>query len=239
MKLLSIGNPKILKGMKQGYMTYILHLAPADVSGYNTCPKATAGCKTACLNTAGRGGMFKKGETTNVIQQARIRKTKMFFEDRENFLAILKDDIRKAIKQSEKKGLIPVFRLNGTSDIAWEKYGVIQEFPNVQFYDYTKILGRKVNGLANYQLTFSAADGNDLDVRRAIKEGYNIATVFGIKKSQPMPETYEGMPVFNGDESDLRFLDPKGVVVGLYAKGKAKKDTSGFVKYPTFMMKAA
>jgi hypothetical protein len=220
-------------------MTYILHLAPADVSGYNTCPKATAGCKAACLNTAGRGGMFKKGETTNVIQQARIRKTKMFFEDRENFLAILKDDIRKAIKQATKKGLIPVFRLNGTSDISWEKYGVIQEFPNVQFYDYTKILGRKVNGLANYQLTFSAADGNDLDVRRAIKEGYNVATVFGIKKSQPMPETYEGMPVFNGDDSDLRFLDPKGVVVGLYAKGKAKKDTSGFVKYPTFMMKAA
>ena len=239
MKLLSIGNPKILKGMKQGFMTYILHLAPADVSGYNTCPKATAGCKAACLNTAGRGGMFKKGETTNVIQQARIRKTRWFFEDRESFLATLKDDIRKAIKQSEKKGLIPVFRLNGTSDLSWEKYGIIQEFPNVQFYDYTKILGRKVNGLANYQLTFSAADGNDLDVRRAIKEGYNVATVFGIKKSQPMPETYEGMPVFNGDDSDLRFLDPKGVVVGLYAKGKAKKDTSGFVKYPVIMMKAA
>ena len=239
MKLLSTGNPKILKGQKQGYMTYILHLAPADVSGYNTCPKATAGCKAACLNTAGRGGMFKKGETTNVIQQARIRKTRWFFEDRESFLIALKDDIRKAIRQSEKKGLIPVFRLNGTSDISWEKYGVIQEFPNVQFYDYTKILGRKVNGLENYQLTFSAADGNDLDVRRAIKEGYNIATVFGIKKSQPMPETYEGMPVFNGDDSDLRFLDPKGVVVGLYAKGKAKKDTSGFVKYPTIMLKVA
>ena len=239
MKLLSIGNPKILKGMKQGFMTYILHLAPADVSGYNTCPKATAGCKAACLNTAGRGGMFKKGETTNVIQQARIRKTRWFFEDRESFLATLKDDIRKAIRQSEKKGLIPVFRLNGTSDLSWEKYGIIQEFPNVQFYDYTKILGRKVNGLANYHLTFSAADGNDNDVRKAIKEGYNIATVFGIKKSQPMPETYEGTPVFNGDDSDLRFLDPKGVVVGLYAKGKAKKDTSGFVKYPTFMMKAA
>ena len=239
MKLLSIGNPKILKGMKQGFMTYILHLAPADVSGYNTCPKATAGCKAACLNTAGRGGMFKRGESTNVIQEARKRKTRFFFEDRENFLATLKDDIRKAIRQSEKKGLIPVFRLNGTSDISWEKYGVIQEFPNVQFYDYTKILGRKVNGLANYHLTFSAADGNDLDVLRAIKEGYNIATVFGIKKNSPMPETYNGVPVFNGDDSDLRFLDPKGVVVGLYAKGKAKKDTSGFVKYPTIMMKAA
>jgi hypothetical protein len=231
--------------MKQGYMTYILHLAPVDVSGYNTCPKATAGCKTACLNTAGRGGMFKKGETTNVIQQARIRKTKLFFENRAEFMALLVKDIQLAIKQSAKKNLIPVFRLNGTSDLAWEKYDVIDNknifevFPNVQFYDYTKILGRKVRNIPNYHLTFSAADGNDADVLSAIKQNYNVATVFGIKKSQPMPETYEGMPVFNGDDSDLRFLDPKGVVVGLYAKGKAKKDTSGFVKYPTFMMKAA
>jgi len=239
MKLLSTGNPKILKGEKQGYMTYILHLAPADVSGYNTCPKATAGCKAACLNTAGRGGMFKRGESTNVIQEARKRKTRLFFENRDVFLAILEDDICKAIKQAEKKGLIPVFRLNGTSDLAWEKYGIIQKFPNVQFYDYTKILGRKVNGLANYHLTFSAADGNDADVRKAIAQGYNVATVFGIKKNSPMPKTYEGLPVFNGDDSDLRFLDPKGVVVGLYAKGKAKKDTSGFVKFPVIMMKAA
>ena len=239
MKLLSTGNPKILKGEAKGFMTYILHLAPADVSGYNTCPKATAGCKAACLNTAGRGGMFKRGETTNVIQEARKRKTRMFFEDRENFLVTLKADIRKAIKQAEKKGLIPVFRLNGTSDIAWEKYGVIQEFPNIQFYDYTKMLNRKVKALANYHLTFSAADGNDADVDKAIEQGYNIATVFGIKKTLPMPEAYKGLPVFNGDESDLRFLDPKGVVVGLYAKGKAKKDTSGFVKFPVMMMKAA
>jgi hypothetical protein len=245
MKLLSIGNPKILKGMKQGYMTYILHLAPADVSGYNTCAKATVGCKKACLNTAGRGGMFKKGETTNVIQQARIRKTKLFFENRAEFMTLLVKDIQLAIKQSAKKNLIPVFRLNGTSDLAWEKYDVIDNknifevFPNVQFYDYTKILGRKVRDIPNYHLTFSAADGNDADVLSAIKQKYNVATVFGIKKSQPMPETYEGMPVFNGDESDLRFLDPKGVVVGLYAKGKAKKDTSGFVKFPTFMMKVA
>ena len=239
MKLLSTGNPKILKGEAKGFMTYILHLAPADVSGYNTCPKATAGCKAACLNTAGRGGMFKRGETTNVIQEARKRKTRMFFEDRENFLVTLKADIRKAIKQAEKKGLIPVFRLNGTSDIAWEKYGVIQEFPNIQFYDYTKMLNRKVKALANYHLTFSAADGNDADVDKAIEQGYNIATVFGIKKTLPMPEVYKGLPVFNGDESDLRFLDPKGVVVGLYAKGKAKKDTSGFVKFPVMMMKAA
>lgn len=249
MKLLSIGNPKILKGMKQGYMTYILHLAPADLSGYETCPKRTAGCTAACLNTAGRGGMFKKGETTNVIQQARIRKTKMFFENRTDFMAQLVKDIELAIKQSVKKNLIPVFRLNGTSDLSWEKYEVNRDgklyrnifdaFSEYQFYDYTKVLGRKVKDIANYHLTFSEADNNALDTLNAIRAGMNVATVFGIKKNTPMPKMWNGLPVFNGDDSDLRFLDPKNVVVGLYAKGKAKKDTSGFVKYPTFMMKAA
>ena len=122
MKLLSTGNPKTLKGMATGYNTYILHLAPANVSGYETCPKRTEGCTAACLNTAGRGGMFKKGETTNAIQQARIRKTKMFFENRDSFMQLLVKDILLAIKQSAKLNLIPVFRLNGTSDLSWEKY---------------------------------------------------------------------------------------------------------------------
>ena len=249
MKLLSTGNPKVLKGMKQGFNTYILHLAPYNLSGYQTCPKATAGCAAACLNTAGRGGMFKRGENTNTIQQARIRKTKMFFEARVDFMALLVKDIELAIKQSERLGLVPVIRLNGTSDIAFEKYEVVRggklfrnifsAFPTIQFYDYTAILGRKIAEVSNYSLTFSAKDGNDADVAKAIQQGYNVATVFGIKKTLPMPEFYNGLPVFNGDESDLRFLDPKGVVVGLYAKGKAKKDTSGFVKYPTIMMKAA
>jgi hypothetical protein len=238
MKLLSIGNPKVLKGMSQGYMTYILHLAPADESGYNVCAKATDGCKKGCLNKAGRGGMFKKGETTNVIQKARIRKTKYFFENRDAFMLDLVADIKRSIKQSFKKGLIPVIRLNGTSDLSWEKYlvpgtemNLFQYFPFLQFYDYTKVLGRKVKAFSNYHLTFSAADGNDVDVARAMFDGYNIAVVFGLKKGSPMPESYLGAPVINGDESDLRFLDPKGVVVGLYAKGPAKKDTTGFVKF--------
>lgn len=249
MNLLSVGNPKTLKGMAQGYNTYILHLAPSTLSGHNTCPKATPGCISACLNTAGRGGMFKRGENTNTIQKARIRKTNLFYDNRDEFMRLLIKDILLGIKQSAGKGLVPVFRLNGTSDISWEKYpvkmagivynNIFEAFPNVTFYDYSKVLGRKVNHISNYSLTFSAADGNDNDVREAIKQGYNIATVFGIKKTLPMPEYYNGLPVFNGDESDLRFLDPKGVVVGLYAKGKAKKDSSGFVKYPQFMMKAA
>jgi len=228
--LLTRGNPKILKGEKKGYLTSILHLAPADLSGYQTCPKATAGCKAACLNTAGRGGIFKKGENTNVIQQARIRKTRAFFENREQFLMELFHEIESTIKYAEKKGLIPVFRLNGTSDIGWEKIRVgqyrnmMEAFPNIQFYDYTKIAGRTVP--ANYNLTFSAADGNDHDVYRAIEAGYNVAAVF----DKGLPEQYLGLPVINADDTDLRFLDPKGVIAGLKAKGKAKKDTSGFVK---------
>ena len=236
MKLFTTGNPKLMKGEKKGYLSFVLHLAPADLSGYETCPKRTAGCSAACLNTAGRGGIFKKGESTNVIQQARIRKTKQFFESRDVFMFDLVHDIKNAIKQAEKKGLTPAFRLNGTSDIAFEKYEVKRDgvaynnifaaFPEVQFYDYTKILGRKVKNIPNYSLTFSAADGNDADVYAAIQQGYNIAVVFGVKKSEPLPVEYLGLPVFNGDESDLRFLDPKNVIVGLYAKGKAKKTLS-------------
>lgn len=234
MSLLTVGNPKLMKGLKKGYLSSVLHLAPADLSGKNTCPKATAGCKAACLNTAGRGGIFKKGESTNVIQQARIRKTKMFFEMRDVFMFELVREIRNAIKLAAKKDLIPVFRLNGTSDLSWEKYEVRREgiaynnifeaFPEVQFYDYTKVLGRKVSHIPNYHLTFSKADGNDMDVRIAASNGMNVAAVF-----HKLPEKYIGRPVINGDETDLRFLDPKGVIVGLKAKGKAKKDTSGFV----------
>jgi hypothetical protein len=225
MKLLSTANPKIQKGTKLGYLSFILHLAPATLSGKETCPKRTAGCTAACLNTAGRGGMFKKGENTNMIQQARIRKTKMFFEQKDAFLAQLEKDIQKGIKQATKLGLTPVFRLNGTSDLSVEKWGIIQKFPTVQFYDYTKVLGRKVADLPNYHLTFSAADGNDADVAKAIAQGMNVAMVF-----DALPATYMGKEVINADEHDLRFLDAKGVIAGLKAKGRAKKDTSGFVR---------
>ena len=218
-KLLSTANPKIQKGTKLGYLSFILHLAPADLSGKETCPKRTAGCTAACLNTAGRGGMFKRGENTNMIQKARIRKTKMYFEQREEFLTVLEADIRKAIKFAEKQGLIPVFRLNGTSDLPVEKWGIIDKFPQVQFYDYTKVLGRKVAHLPNYHLTFSKADGNDSDVAEALLQGMSVVAVY-----DKIPE---GVP--SADETDLRFLDPKGTMLGLKAKGRAKKDYSGFV----------
>ena len=225
-KLLSTANPKIQKGTKLGYLSFILHLAPADLSGKETCPKRTAGCTAACLNTAGRGGMFKRGETTNMIQKARIRKTKYFFEDRVGFMMDLHSDITRAIKFAEKQGLIPVFRLNGTSDLSWEKYdghfggkNIFECFPTVQFYDYTKVLGRKVKHIPNYHLTFSKADGNDADVAEALLQGMSVVAVYD--------QIPEGVP--SADETDLRFLDPKGTMLGLKAKGRAKKDYSGFV----------
>jgi len=225
-KLLSTANPKIQKGTKMGYLSFILHLAPADLSGRETCPKRTAGCTAACLNTAGRGGMFRKGENTNMIQKARIRKTQYFFNERDAFMLDLYTDIQKAIKFAERQGLTPVFRLNGTSDLSWEKYTVgttdmnlFQLFPTVQFYDYTKVLGRKVAQYKNYHLTFSKADGNDSDVAEALFQGMSVVAV------------YDAIPagVPSADETDLRFLDPKGVMLGLKAKGRAKKDYSGFV----------
>ena len=225
-KLLSTANPKIQKGTRLGYLSFILHLAPSDLSGKNTCPKATRGCIAACLNTAGRGGMFKKGENTNMIQKARIRKTKYFFENRDAFMQDLIQDMVKAMNYAAKKGLIPVFRLNGTSDISWEKYvvngqgdNIFQMFHMVQFYDYTKVLGRKVKHLPNYHLTFSKADGNDSDVAEALLQGMSVVAVY-----DAIPE---GVP--SADETDLRFLDPKGIMLGLKAKGRAKKDYSGFV----------
>jgi len=177
--------------------------------------------------------MFKRGENTNMIQQARIRKTKMYFEQKEAFLAQLEKDIKLGIKQATKLGLTPVFRLNGTSDLSVEKWGIIEKFPTVQFYDYTKVLGRKVAHLPNYHLTFSAADGNDADVAKAVAQGMNVAAVF-----DKLPETYMGREVINADEHDLRFLDPKGTIAGLKAKGRAKKDTTGFVRR-TIMMEVA
>ena len=232
--LLTSNNTKTNKSVKLGYATYILHLTPHKASGLgNVCPKASKGCIESCLNTSGHGGMFKPGATTNPVQDARLRRTKLFFEDRNAFMLALHDDIVKAIKQARKKNLIPVIRLNGTSDLSWEKYGykvgnlkyknVFEAFPSIQFYDYTKVLGRKVKDIPNYHLTFSRSETNETTaVVKAWNEGLNVAVVY----SKEMPSY-----AINGDEHDLRFLDPKtfGGIIGLKAKGRAKNDTTGFV----------
>jgi len=224
-----------------GFNSYILHLAPSTLSGYNTCAFASKGCAMACLNTAGRGGMFKRGETTNSIQQARIRKTKMFFRQSQLFWQLLIKDLIAVERKSAKLGLKPVVRLNGTSDLPWHKLKVpgtdktiLQLFPTIQFYDYTKRLQTlqeiKLAPIANYYVTFSRSESNADDCHKAIALGFNVAVVFG----RELPELWVSRPVVDGDQHDLRFLDLKpadgrGAVVGLKAKGRAKKDMSGFV----------
>lgn len=222
LKLLTTGNTKTVKGEKRGYMTFILHLAPNTLSGHNVCPMATVGCAAACLNTAGRG-IYDR------TQNARIRKTKWFFEDRSAFMQELSHDIYRAERLAAKADMIPVIRLNGTSDIRWENVPVggyknlMECFPYLLFYDYTKIENRK-NLPANYSLTFSRSETN------IIPSHMNVAVVFGIKKGQPLPAVWNGRPVIDGDVDDLRFLDPSGVIVGLRVKGRdGKRDTSGFV----------
>lgn len=228
--MLTVGNPKILKGTAFGYLTAILHLAPGRLSGFNVCPGASLACLDACLNTAGRGGIIKKGETTNTIQKARLRKTLAFFNETETFMLQLAKEIGNIVKLANKHGLTPAIRLNGTSDIRWENEKVgnfanlMEMFPNVIFYDYTKLANRR-NLPPNYRLTFSLSESNDVSAEQALSAGMNVAVVF-----RNLPPTFMGRPVIDGDVSDLRFLDPMGVIVGLKAKGKAKKDTSGFVR---------
>lgn len=227
---------KTRKGAKQGVLTGILYLAPSDVSGYQVCPKASAGCKAACLYTAGRGKMHS-------VSEGRINRTHWFFEDRDSFMATIVKDIKKLVRKANREKMLPAVRLNGTSDIAFEKIrvtvdgvsyrNIMMAFPNVQFYDYTKIRGRKAAiALPNYHLTFSLAEDNDDDAMKAIDEGYNVAVVMKLKKKDEKPATWNRINVIDGDQSDVRFWDGSGNIVALTAKGDARKDTSGFVRDP-------
>jgi hypothetical protein len=218
-----MNNAKTPKGENLQVLTGILYLAPAKISGYEVCPRRTDGCTASCLYTSGRGAFSN-------VQKARIKRTKLFFEKRELFLSMLKLDIRLIEVMAKDKGMTPAIRLNGTSDIDWIRFGIMEEFPNVKFYDYTKVLNRLSKPLPdNYYLTFSRSGHNDIECDAAIKMGANVSVVFALDKKSPMPTTWNGAPVFDGDDTDARFLDPKNHVIGLRAKGKARYDTSGFV----------
>lgn len=181
--LLTLSNPKIIKGQPKGYLTAILHLAPHNLSGYNVCPMASAGCSEACLNLSGHGGMIPLGQETNRIQEARKARTVLFFEHRDQFMLDLLHDVRTVIKYADRQGLIPVFRFNGTSDIRWENMpidgsrNIMEKFPSITFYDYTKLPNRK-NLPANYSLTFSRSETNEMFIPMAISNGMNVAVVF-------------------------------------------------------------
>lgn len=227
LNLLTVSNPKTLKGETQGYLTAILHLSPADRSGRNVCPKASESCREVCLNTAGRGGALTNG--TNRIQECRIRRTQLLFNDPGTFWTQLTVDIFKVRQEARKRGMKVAIRLNGTSDLPWERMKspigktIFETFPDIQFYDYTKVPNRTVP--SNYHLTFSLSESNTGEALEEMDKGRNVAVVFF-----SVPKIYAGRKVVDGDVNDLRFLDPTGVVVGLKAKGKARKDTSGFVR---------
>jgi hypothetical protein len=223
--LLSIDtNAKTVKGQKKGYLTGILYLAPSNLSGLiNVCANASAACKAECLYSAGRGAFSS-------VQKARTAKTVFYVKERERFLSTLAENVASVIRKAKSKGMRATVRLNGTSDIGWERYSVIQAFKATRFYDYTKNAKRMHAFLdgklpKNYSLTFSRSEENESECVPILKRGGNVAVVF----RKTLPKTWQGFRVIDGDKNDLRFLDPKGVVVGLIAKGKAKTDTTGFV----------
>lgn len=244
-KLLSVStDAKTVKGEAKGVLTGVLYLAPTTLSGYQVCPNATDGCIAACLYTAGQGVYAN-------VQKSRLNRTRWFFEDRASFMEVLVADIQRLVRKATKDGMIPAVRLNGTSDIAWEKMAVtvdgvqyrsvMEAFPGIAFYDYTKILGRKLAlSLPNYHLTFSLAENNDAFAQKALEEGYNVAVVMSAKRKEVKPATWGGYPVVDGDEDDIRFHDPKGGhIVALFAKGKATRDKTGFVRSTTGGFRAA
>lgn len=217
------GNPKILKSDKAGtsYLTAIIHLAPGKNSGYEVCPYASAGCRAACLYTAGRGACSN-------VKKARIDRTKLLFENPSQFYIQLTDEVSRFVRKCKRLGKKPAIRLNGTSDVNWVKVfpQLFSDFRYVQFYDYTKDINRVGRLPLNYYLVYSASENTPLKVFDTLlfTKGVNVAVVF-----KTVPQKYIGYTVIDGDKSDLRFLDPPGVVVGLKAKGKARKDTLGFV----------
>jgi hypothetical protein len=237
-----VSNPKLAKGLAANYSTIVLHLAPHTLGGRgNVCAWASVGCRAACLNTAGRGGIGAGSDDdiragrTNAIQAARIRRTQLFFDSgAENFVASLRKEIAAHVKRCERTGRKPAVRLNGTSDLPWERIApeLFASYPTVAFYDYTKAPVRRrpeASLPSNYSLTMSYSGENIHECVDALCEGRNVAMVFDVPKGAPLPAELHGWPVVDGDVTDLRFLDPRGVIVGLRAKGRARGSNSPFV----------
>ena len=227
-KLLSFKNAKTVKGEKLGVKTAILYLAPhtQNSKGINLCSHATTGCAKACL--FGSGAARFTG-----VQAGKMNKTEYYLADRKSFMLQLKSEIETIVRLHSSKWDIAI-RLNGTSDIPFEKFKVVDDknifelFPSVQFYDYTKNHLRfdKVS-YSNYHLTFSRSEDNHKKSLELLKRGFNVAVVFGLNKNQALPKTYMGFEVINGDETDLRFKDKKNVVVGLHYKNLTGAGSKG------------
>lgn len=221
-------NRKTIKGQKRGYMTGILYLAPSMESGINVCPFASAGCAAACLYTSGHGRYQR-------TKDSRIKKTRALFENKTAFIAQLEIDIEAGIRKAKREKMTFTVRINGTSDLAVETWGLMEKFPKIQFYDYTKNPFRMTKYLKgempkNYHLTFSLSESNKEQALAVLAAGGNVAAVFATREPKEFPKTYFGHKVVDGDRDDLRFKDKKNVVVALKMKGRAMWDKAGFVQ---------
>lgn len=235
-------NPKVAKNGKLGVLSSPLHLAPFDISGFQVCPQASAGCAAACLHTAGNPA-YMSGKDAS-----RKDKTRAYFKHRDAFMALLTFELQALVKKAHKLEMEPAARLNATSDLPWEVRKItldgvdiklMDAFPTVQFYDYTKITKRAIAHAegrmpTNYHLTFSKTEDNDNDVARVLSAGGNVAAVFAPSAlnitlaAGGMAWMGRNVSVIDGDETDYRPKDPAGVIVALKAKGDARSDTSGF-----------
>lgn len=236
--LLSIAaDAKTIKGAAAGVITGILYLAPGTLAGVgNLCPHASKGCAAACLFTAGRAGIF------DAINSARVMRTRFLHDNRAAFLDVLRGEIRGLIRRAAREGMRPAVRLNGTSDLPWEKLApqLFAEFPELTFYDYSKNPGRALAFARgefpkNYHLTFSLSESNAVHAALVAASGCNVAAVVaGHRAGNPLAIAGQSFATFDADRHDVRFLDRlspggRGRIGVLKAKGKAKKDETGFV----------
>jgi len=235
-------SPKLKKNGKVSQQhTYGLYLAPHKLSGYNVCPNATKECIMGCLYASGYTGIeICSGRTE--IQDARINKTKMFFENPDFFMQWLVSDIRNKSKNATKKGFGFSVRLNCTSDIDWANVrlnglNIFEIFPETTFYDYTKNVKKFINKPDNYHLTLSYTGRNWNQCKTVMSQGHNVAMVFNVRKESDIPTTHKGYEVINGDITDYRIDDAKGIIVGLKWKRIANKEAEQYVLNSCFVVR--
>lgn len=230
---------KLMKNQKvSGHYTYIVYLAPASTSGFNVCSHSSPECRAGCLATSGRALLELRGGLDR-IQQSRIRKTVALNTNPSFFLGWLFAEITAAKAKAERDNFFFSVRLNGTSDVDYAKLylngkNVFETFPDVTFYDYTKNPAKFDNKPDNYHLTLSYSGWNWDVCKDMLNKGNNVAMVFNFDKKSPLPDTYSGYPVINGDITDLRVDEAKGIIVGLYWKTIADKTLNSAVRFSNF-----
>jgi hypothetical protein len=231
-RFFSLDSPKAIKARGYGYLNAINYMSPASTAGVgDMCPWSSTACRALCLGEhSGQAAMHKEGETNSVLE-SRKRKTVMFMRKRAAFMRELANGIAVAERAAKRLGLKLCIRLNGATDLNW--VATVKAYPHIQFVDYTKSVARALAHAAgqlpsNYHVTFSYSGDNEAECEQVLAAGGNVAVCF----EGAFPAVWKGYRVVDGDLSDLRHLDPKGVVVGLSPKGsKAKREgvSLGFV----------